>query len=85
MNKYSDRDIEVAKEIGGLTKAIQAIDDKISSYVKNSEIHTKAMWTRIDSHSEKILQHHGAIKWIIGIGFGISCAVSAITYWITKT
>lgn len=53
-NQYTDRDIEIAKELGGLTTAIQHVHDKLDIYLSDQKSQHNALWKKIDTHSGEI-------------------------------
>lgn len=83
MDKYTSYDLELAKELGGLTKAIQNMDEKINRTLLDNSAARDALWTKLDNHSARLDTHHGFIKWIIGVGSGIGTFLTAMIYWMT--
>lgn len=81
---YTSKDLEIAEKMGGLTSSIQHLHDKFDVVLKDHEAMRGAIWKRIDSHSEKISNIEGTIKWLIGIGLGFQAGWGILMIWLKK-
>lgn len=75
--KFTERDLEIAGEMGALTKAVTNLCEKVDDIARTSAITQKAMWDKIDAHSGNLSDQAATIKWIIGVGIGIQAAWAA--------
>lgn len=82
--KYTERDIEIAEKIGGLTTMIQGMDDKLNRVLQDKDVVHNAIWKKIDLHTDKISKLDGAFKWIIGIGLGFQAAWGFLMVWMKR-
>ena len=79
---YSSTDIRLAEELGGVKAYLKKIDETLTKHVIYEEETKKAMWARIDANKEKLSEHSGFIKWIIGIGVGLQIGVFVLMEWL---
>lgn len=77
--KYTERDLYIASELGALTKVVMNLDSKICDIIKDNSAAHDIMWSKIDKHHEQISSHSSFLKWIIGIGVGIQAAWGIFT------
>jgi hypothetical protein len=75
--KYTDYDIKIAEELGGLKTLVISISDKLDDYCKKNTIEHDAMWKKIDKHSSFINYLSGAIAIVM---FCVGIAVD----WIKR-
>lgn len=78
--KYTERDLEIAKELSGLTKAIFNMDDKVNNILRERD----TLWKKMDVHASRLDYHHGLIKWVIGVGIGIQAVWIAFIEFIKR-
>lgn len=72
--KYSEKDLEIAKELSGLTRAIQNLDEKMTAIVTSKKDEHKDIWNKLEKHSDRLDTHNAFVKWIIGVGIGLQAA-----------
>ncbi len=61
---YTERDLKIAEELGGLKTLMQATHDKIAVYCEENEKHHKLLWDKSDNLNEEIKSQG---KWINGL------------------
>ena len=75
IKEYTERDLQLAEEIGGLKTVVMSLNDKLSQVLSESSNNHRAMWARIDDHSK-------TLNLIKGIGFTLQVLWAGILVWI---
>jgi len=70
--KFSEHELKISSELGVLKESVNGVhskmdsmDEKLTEYCRRNEDQHKVMWSKIDTHG-------GLIKWIMGLGSGIT-------------
>ncbi len=71
METYTERDLKLAEDIGGIKALITMTHDKIDDYCKKNEEHHNALWRKVDKHSKFINWLSGVIA-IVWLALGLA-------------
>lgn len=82
LEKDSKINLDVAQQALSLSQELNrrfdrhmpSIDEKFEAFIKEVKDQTSPIWQKLEKHSDKLSDHSGKFKWIIGIGIGIQAA-----------
>ena len=72
---YTNRDIEIARELGGMKALQEATLNLLKEYCEDNKVQHKAMWGKLSSHSKKI-------NWFMGAATAIGAAIGYGFMWL---
>lgn len=81
---FTQRDLDIAAELGALTKTIMNMDDKITLLMNDNIREHTAIWAKVDKHADKLDDHSGFLKKIAGVGVVLQLIWGAILAWFHK-
>ena len=78
---FTEKDLNIAEKLGGITAVLTQISDNLNRHIANEDRDHSALWKKVDDHTEKLSDHSGFIKWIIGIGVTLQAVVGLTLAW----
>lgn len=79
---YTEKDLEIAGELGALKTITMHMNEKLDSYLKSNESQHDLLWSKHDKMLEKLNKTELKVNWIIGLGSGISTALTFMFAWL---
>lgn len=83
LDKDSKTNLKVANDALNLSQELNRrfdrhlpeIKEQLSYFIEDVKDQTSPIWRKLDKHSDKLFEHAGTLKWIIGVGLGLQVAL----------
>jgi hypothetical protein len=82
VNNYTEHDLHVAQEIGGLKTLMQATHDKLGNYIDAHGNEHQTMWGRVDAVKKQVNGNTKMIYKGMGVAAFIGALFGAIGHWL---